>query len=397
MSQIAQAATPFDRADRLKQLPPYLFVEIDKAKRRLQSEGKDVIDLGVGDPDLPTPPHIREALTKALEDPANHRYSFTEGIAKLREAIAHWYQQRFGVTLDPHTEVLPLLGSKEGIAHLPLAVANPGDVVLVPDPCYPPYRSGAILAGAEVISMPLLEENGFFPDLGAISQKAARRAKVLFLNYPNNPTAAVARAEQLEEAIALSKEYGFAIAYDNAYSELAFDGTKPISFLQLPEAKSVGIEFHSLSKTYNMTGWRIGWACGNAAIIAALCQLKTNVDSGIFAPIQWAGIAALEGDQTPLEQAITTYQERRDVVVEVLAKAGWQVPKPSASFYIWARVPTQESSVAFATRVLEQTHVVITPGIGFGPSGEGYVRLSLTVPTERIREAADRLSRVISA
>jgi LL-diaminopimelate aminotransferase len=392
MTTTQQSAKP-DKAERLNQLPPYLFVEIDKAKHRLLAEGKDVIDLGVGDPDLPTPPHVREALTKALEDPANHRYSFTEGIVELRRSIARWYERRFGVALDPQTEILPLLGSKEGIAHLPLAVANRGDAVLVPDPCYPPYRSGTVLAGAEVVSMPLLEENGFFPDLGAISQKAARRAKILFLNYPNNPTAAVATAEQMEEAIGLSKEFGFAIAYDNAYSEICFDGTKPISFLQLPEATSIGIEFHSLSKTYNMTGWRIGWACGNAAIIAALCQLKTNVDSGIFAPIQWAGIAALEGDQAPLQQAVATYQQRRDFVVEGLTKAGWQVPKPSASFYIWARVPTQESSIAFAKRVLEQAHVVITPGVGFGPSGEGYVRLSLTVPTEQIHEAVNRLAK----
>ena len=384
-----------ETATRLKQLPPYLFVEIDKAKRTLLEAGKDVIDLGVGDPDLPTPPHIIERLKSAVDEPANHRYSFTEGIRELREAIARWYERRFGVTLDPQTEVLPLLGSKEGIAHFPLAVANPGDVVLVPDPCYPPYRSGAILAGAEVVSMPLLEENGFFPDLGAVSQKAARRAKALFLNYPNNPTAAVAREEQFREAIALAKEYGFAIAHDAAYSELGFDGTRPMSFLQLPDAKSVGIEFHSLSKTYNMTGWRIGWACGNATLITALCQLKMNLDSGIFQPVQWAGIAALDGDQAPLQQAVATYQERRDLFIEGLAKAGWAIPKPSASFYIWARVPGQESSIAFAQRVLNQAHVVVTPGVGFGPSGEGSVRFSLTIPTPRIQEAVDRLTKAL--
>lgn len=384
-----------DKADRLKQLPPYLFVEIDRAKRRLQAEGKDIIDLGVGDPDLPTPPHILERLKSAVDDPANHRYSFTEGLAELREAIARWYARRFSVILDPNTEVLPLLGSKEGLAHLPLALANPGDVVLVPDPCYPPYRSGAILAGAEVVSMPLLEQNGFFPDLGALSQKAVRRAKVMFLNYPNNPTVAVAAAEQFSEALGLAKQYGIALAHDAAYSEIRFDGATPMSFLELPDAKSVGVEFHSLSKTYNMTGWRIGWVCGNAKLIAALTQLKTNLDSGIFQPVQWAGIAALDGDQAPLQQAIAAYQARRDLMVDGLAKVGWQIPKPSASFYLWARVPTKESSMAFATRLLEKSYVVIAPGVGFGPSGEGYVRLSLTVPTARLQEAVSRISKAL--
>jgi len=395
MSPAAQTMPTFDNAERLKQLPPYLFVEIDRAKRALLAEGKDVIDLGVGDPDLPTPMHILERLKMAADDPVNHRYSFTEGIKELRQAIARWYDRRFCVALDPHTEILPLLGSKEGVAHFPLAVANPGDAVLVPDPCYPPYRSGALLAGADVITMPLLEENGFFPDLGAMSQKAARRAKIMFLNYPNNPTAAVASAEQFQEAIDIAKSYGMAIAHDAAYSEISFDGYKPMSFLQLPEAKSVGVEFHSLSKTYNMTGWRIGWVCGNAALIAALSQLKTNLDSGIFQPIQWAGIAALEGDQTPLQQAITTYQERRDLLVDGLAKAGWPVSKPRASFYLWARIPTQEPSIAFAARLLKQSHVVITPGVGFGPSGEGYVRFSLTIPTARIQEAVSRLAKAL--
>jgi len=385
----------FDRAERLQQLPPYLFVKLDRAKRKLQAAGKDVIDLGVGDPDLPTPPHVIERLKGAVEDAANHRYSSTEGIAELRAAIAAWYAQRFGVTLDPATEILPLLGSKEGIAHLPLAVANPGDAVLVPDPCYPPYRSGTILAGADVVSMPLEEENGFFPDLGAISQRAARRAKLMFLNYPNNPTAAVATADQFQEAIELAKAYGFAVAHDAAYSEIAYDDFSPISFLQVPEAKSVGVEFHSLSKTFNMTGWRIGWACGNAEMIAALAQLKTNVDSGIFQPIQWAGIAALESDGAVLRDLVATYQARRDLLVDGLNQAGWEVPKPKASLYVWARVPTQESSMAFTERVLEGANVVITPGVGFGPSGEGYVRMSLTVPTDRLEEAVARLRTIL--
>ena len=392
MADIAQASVTKREVNRLAQLPPYLFVEIDRAKRRLIEQGHDVIDLGVGDPDLPTPGHILERLKAGVDDPANHRYSFTEGLRELREAIARWYDRRFGVTLDAQREVLPLLGSKEGIAHLPLALANPGDAVLVPDPCYPPYRSGTILAGADVVPMPLLEEHAFFPDLGGISQRAVRRARLMFLNYPNNPTAAVAGSAQFEEAIAMAKEYGLVVAHDAAYSEIAFDGARPASFLQSPDAKSVGVEFHSLSKTYNMTGWRIGWACGNARLIAALCQLKTNIDSGIFQPIQWAGIAALEGDQEPLQRTLATYQERRDLLIDGLAKVGWPVTKPRASLYIWTRVPTKESSIAFAARLLEQSHVVLTPGVGFGPSGEGYIRISLTIPTERLREAVARLS-----
>ena len=395
MAVSAARSAGFEPANRLKELPPYLFVEIDKAKKRLQAAGKDVIDLGVGDPDLPTPPHILERLKATADDPANHRYSFTEGIPELRQAIARWYQRRFGVTLDPQTEILPLLGSKEGIAHLPLAVANSGDAVLVPDPCYPPYRSGTILAGAEVVPMPLLEEQHFFPDLGAISQKAARRAKVMFLNYPNNPTSAVATAEQFQEAVDFATSFGCAIAHDAAYSEVAFDGYQPSSFLQLPDAKAVGIEFHSLSKTYNMTGWRIGWACGKAALIAALGKLKSHVDSGIFQPVQWAGIAALDGDQEPMRKTMAIYQQRRDLLIDGLAHTGWRITKPVASLYIWTKVPTTESSMAFAARVLEHAHVVLTPGVGFGPFGEGYIRMSLTVPTEQIQEAVARLGKVL--
>ena len=396
MSTMTQAKPAFQKADRLKQLPPYLFIELDKAKRKLAAEGKDVIDLGIGDPDLPTSAEVIARLKETVDDPANHRYSMTEGMKVLREAIAKWYAKRFNVTLNPDTEVLPLLGSKEGIAHLPWAITNPGDAVLVPDPCYPPYRSGTILAGAEVVPMPLLEENGFFPDLGDISQKAIRRAKVMFLNSPNNPTSAVYPLERLQEALDLAKEYGFAVAHDAAYSEIAYDGVKPASFLQLPDAKDHGVEFHSLSKTYNMTGWRIGWVCGNAAIVAALSQLKSNLDSGIFQPIQLAGIRAIEAGDAALQETIAVYQKRRDLIVNGLAKAGWKVAKPQASPYIWTRVPTQESSMEFATRVMKQTNVVITPGVGFGPSGEGYVRMSLTLPTDRIEEAVGRLSKSLS-
>ncbi len=396
MNEATESLFAIEKAERLKQLPPYLFVELDRAKQRLEAQGQDVIDLGVGDPDLPTPAHVIARLKTSVDDPANHRYSFTQGLLPLRQAVAEWYQRRFGVTLDPATEVLPLLGSKEGLAHLPLALVNPGEVVLVPDPCYPPYRSGTILAGGTVASMPLLAENQFLPDFGAISQRAARAAKLMFLNYPNNPTAAVATEDCFRDAIQLAKEYHIIIAHDAAYSELAFDGTKPISFLQVPDAKEVGVEFHSISKTYNMTGWRVGWVCGNATVIAALNQLKTNLDSGIFQPVQFAAIEALQGDQQPLADAVATYQQRRDLVVEGLAKAGWGIPKPSATFYLWSPVPGGGSSMAFATRALEEARVVITPGAGFGEHGEGFVRLSLTVPAAQLQEAVDRLSKILS-
>lgn len=395
MSKTTSVISTPEKADRLKQLPPYLFVELDRAKRALQADGKDLVDLGVGDPDLPTPAPIIERLKTAAEDPANHRYSVTEGIREVREAIAGWYARRFNVTLDPATEILPLLGSKEGIAHLPLALTNPGDLVLVPDPGYPPYGVGSLLAGAEVVTLPLLEAHGFFPEIGGINQRVAQRAKLMYLNYPNNPTGAVAGWEQFQEVIAFANASQCAVAHDAAYSEIAFDGFRPLSFLQLPGAKSVGIEFHSLSKTYSMTGWRIGWACGNAQIISALTQLKTYLDSGVFQPIQWAAIAALEGDQGVLRSTIAIYQERRDLLVQGLADAGWQIPKPKAGLYVWARVPTQESSMAFSTRVLQEARVLITPGVGFGAAGEGYIRMSLTVPTPRLREAVDRIRKVL--
>ena len=396
MAEATPISMSIEKADRLHTLPPYLFVELDKAKKQLREQGHDVIDLGVGDPDLPTPPHIVRKLQAAAEDPTTHHYSFTEGLLPLRQAIAAWYARRFGVQLDPTSEILSLLGSKDGLAHLPLALVNPGQTVLVPDPCYPPYRSGAILAGATVASMPLLAENHFLPDFGAISQKSARNAKLMFLNYPGNPTAAIATEACFQDAIELAKAYQIVIAHDAAYSEIAFDGVRPMSFLQLPEAKDVGVEFHSLSKTYNMTGWRVGWVCGNAAVIAALCQLKTNLDSGIFEAVQHAAIEALQGDQVSLAQAVATYQQRRDLLVAGLTKAGWPVANPRASFFIWTPLPPgQTSSIAFATRVLEKAHVVITPGVGFGPHGEGFVRLSLTAPTERIQEAIARIATVL--
>lgn len=396
LSEMADVEVKFDKADRLKKLAPYLFVELDRAKKRLEQAGHSVIDLGVGDPDLPTPTLILNRLAEASAKPEHHRYPSTKGLARLRQAIAAWYERRFQVSLDPETEIVPLIGSKEGIAHLPLALTNPGDVVLVPDPGYPPYAGGALLAGAKPVFMPLEEANGFFPDLGGISQKAARSAKIMYLNYPNNPTSAVASAEQFTEAIELAKAYGITIAHDAAYSEVAYDGYQPISFLQTPEAKTVGVEFHSFSKTYNMTGWRIGWACGNSEVIAALTQLKTNMDSGVFEPIQEAAVAALEADQDAVLGEIRgTYQSRRDLLVDGLTAAGWPVARPKASLYVWTRVPTDETSMAFSARLLEKSHVLITPGVGFGASGEGYVRFSLTVATEQLKEAVERLKQAL--
>ena len=395
MSQVAEKKMTIERSQRLQQLPPYLFVELDKAKHKLLAEGKDVIDLGVGDPDLPTPPRIIQQLQETAKDAANHRYSFTEGLPQLRSAIAKWYQARFGVTLNPDIEVLPLLGSKEGIANLPLALLNPGDKSLVPDPCYPPTRNGTILAGGEPVLMPLLAENQFLPDLGDISQKSARAAKIMFLNYPNNPTAAIATPEFFAEAIQFARDFGLVIAHDAAYTEISYDGYRAPSFLQTPGAKEVGVEFHSCSKTYQMTGWRVGFACGNAQVIAALRQLKTNLDSGIFQPVQFAAIEALTGDQSGVAESIATYKERRDVLIDGLIASGWTAEKPKATFYVWVPVPTKESSMAFAKKVLEQANVIITPGSGFGQYGEGYVRMSLTVPTARIQEAVARLKKVL--
>jgi len=395
-------ATPAVRlADRLQRLPPYLFAELDRAKRQAREAGRDVIDFGVGDPDLPTPPHIIEALTRAARDPANHRYALDQGLPELRQAIAGWYQRRFNVRLDPETEILPLLGSKEGIAHAPLAFLNPNDVALVPDPCYPPYRSGTILAGGVVHPLPLREANHFLPELGEVPAAIRRRAKLLFANYPNNPTAGVATRADLARLLTFAAKHGMILCYDAAYSELAFDGCRPPSILELPGARECAIEFHSLSKTYQMTGWRIGWACGNPQILAALSRVKSNIDSGIFQAVQHAGIAALTGSQRCVTEAVQEYQRRCRLLVEGLAALGWQVAKPQATFYLWAKVPACRagagrprrgmSSALFAKQLLDEVSIVVTPGSGFGPSGEGYVRLALTIPVERIRQALDRL------
>lgn len=379
---------------KLQRLPPYLFSEIDKAKRIARAEGRDIIDLGIGDPDSPTPKHIIDALSRAALDPANHRYALDQGMPALRRAIGDWYKRRFNVALNSDTEILPLIGSKEGIAHFPLAFLNPGDVSLVPDPCYPPYKGGTILAGGVVHLMPLLEENDFLPDLKHISFLTRRKAKIIFVNYPNNPTAASASDGFYRDLIDFAKENKIIVISDLAYSQIAYDGYKPRSVLEFPGARDVVIEFHSLSKTYNMAGWRIGWACGNSALIAALGKVKSNIDSGIFSAIQLAGIAALDGDQNFPLDICQLYQQRRDILVSGLNALDWKVDKPKATFYLWCNTPGKVDSITFAARLLKEANIVVTPGVGFGRYGEGYIRMAVTVPKERIKEALERLKKI---
>jgi len=378
-------------AKRIEHLPPYLFAEISRKIAEKRAQGVDVISFGAGDPDLPTPAHIVDELVRAARDPANHRYPETEGLPALRKGIARWYEERFGVSLDPDREVLPLIGSKEGIGHVALCFIDPGDLALVPDPSYPVYARGTLLAGGDCYFLPLTEENDFLPDLDAVPAETARRAKVLWLNYPNNPTGAVADLEFFERAVAFARKHDLAVLHDGPYSEMAFDGYRPLSFLQAAGARDVGIEFHSFSKTYNMTGWRIGMAVGNAAMIDALMRVKSNLDSGIPQAIQRMAIAALEGPQECIAEHTAVYQRRRDRLAAALTKIGLRVRPPRASLYLWARLPEGQTSVEFATRLLDETGVVVTPGVGYGPSGEGYVRLSLTVPDERLEEAVRRL------
>ncbi len=385
-------ATP--KAERLRSLPPYLFKELDRQKEAVRRKGVDIIDLGVGDPDLPTPGHIVEALGRAAADPANHRYPSYTGMEAFNTAAARWYRKRFNVELDPKREVVTLIGSKEGIAHLPLAFIDPGDVALVPSPGYPVYNIGVRFAGGRSHFMDLTRENGFLPDLSAIPKETADKARLMFLNYPNNPTSAVASRAFFEEVVDFARAHEIIVCHDAAYTEMAFDGYRAASFLEVPGAKEVGIEFHSLSKTYAMTGWRIGFAVGRAEVIEALGQVKSNIDSGAFQAVQLAGIAALEGDQACVQEMNAEYQARRDLLVEGLLKLGLTVEKPKATFYVWIGVPKGISSAEFAGRLLSEAGVVATPGNGFGSAGEGYVRMALTVNRRRIQEALDRLGAI---
>ncbi len=379
-------------ADRIEKLPPYLFAQISKKVAAKKAEGIDVVSFGIGDPDLPTPQHILGALAEASRDPANHRYPETEGLPEFRAAVARWYEHRFGVTLDPAKEVMSLIGSKEGIGHVALCFIDPGDVALVPDPAYPVYEIGTMFAGGTSYKLPLLEDHGFLPDFDAVPADVASRAKVLWLNYPNNPTGAVADIAFFERAVAFATKHGIAICHDGPYSEVAYDGYRPVSFLQAKGAMEVGIEFHSLSKSYNMTGWRIGMAVGNAQIIDALMRVKSNLDSGAAQAIQRMAIAALDGPQGDIAGHNAIYQRRRDRVVDVLRGLGLQVTPPKASLYVWARVPGGMSSAQFAERLLDEAAVIVTPGNGYGVHGEGYVRLSLTLSDDRLDEGLRRIA-----
>jgi LL-diaminopimelate aminotransferase len=378
---------------RVKVLPPYLFAGIEKLKEEVLGKGVDLIDLSIGDPDIPTPAHIVEAMKRAVERPANHRYPSSAGMPAYREAVSRWYERRFRVSLDPRGEVIALIGSKEGIGHMPLAFVDPGDIVLVPSPGYPVYGIGTLFAGGESHFMPLMEENSFLPDLGAIPDDILKRAKIMWLNYPNNPTAALADPGFFREAIALARKHGIIICHDAAYSEMYFEGRRPLSFLEIEGAKDVGVEFHSLSKTYNMTGWRVGCAVGNRDIIGGLANVKSNLDSGVFQAVQEAAVAALDTEDSALDGIRAVYQERRDALYEGLKGAGLVLEKPGATFYLWARVPEGFDSSGFSEHLLERAGVLATPGSGFGLHGEGYIRFALTVSVDRIKEAVERIGK----
>ncbi len=378
---------------RVEQLPPYLFVEISKKIAERKAKGKEVVSFAIGDPDIPTPPHIIERLCQAAQDPTNHRYPETEGLPQLRQAIAEWYRKRFDVSLDPDKEVLPIWGAKDGIAHIAFCLIDNEDIALVPDPGYPVYSIGTMFAGGRPYYLPLREEQDFIPDLGAIPDYILSKTKLLWLNYPNNPTGAVADLDFFNRAVEFAKKHDLVVCHDGPYSEVAFDGYRPVSFLEADGAKEVGIEFHSLSKTFNMTGWRIGMAVGNAQLINALLRFKSNIDSGISLAVQYAAIEALTGPEDCIEEHNAIYQRRRDLIVEVLNNIGLEVKPPKASLYIWAKVPQGYTSVEFATTLLEEVGVVVTPGTGYGQHGEGYIRLSLTIPDAQLVKGLSLLSK----
>ena len=380
-------------AKRIENLPPYLFVEINRKIAEKRARGEDVISLAIGDPDIPTPPHIIERLCRAARDPSNHRYPETEGLPRLRQAISSWYQRRFQLSFDPDKEVLPLIGSKDGIAHIALCFIDPGDIALVTDPGYPVYSIGTMFAGGESYLLPLTEDNDFLPDLDSIPADVAGKAKLLWINYPNNPTAATADIDFFERVVAFARKYDVAVCHDAPYTEVAFDGYRPPSFLQAPGAKEVGVEFHSLSKSYNMTGWRVGMAVGNESMVNALMRVKSNIDSGIPGAIQHAAIDALLGDQGCIAEHSAIYQRRRNMVMKTLEKTGLKARLPRASLYVWARVPEGYTSIEFCSMLLDEASVVVTPGSGYGNYGEGYIRISLTTPDDRLEEGLSRIEK----
>ncbi len=381
-------------ASRVRDLPPYLFASIDKMKRQAIGRGADLIDLSIGDPDIPTPRHIVNTLKKAAGNPVHHRYPSYEGMFAFREAVSRWYKRRFRIKLDPESEVLSLIGSKEGIGHIPLAFVNPGDVVLVPSPGYPVYATGTLFAGGKSHFMPLLEKNNFLPDLSRIPKKILSKTRLLFINYPNNPTAASASRSFYSSVIRLAMQYNIIVCHDASYTEIYF-GKKPLSFMQIPGAREVGVEFHSLSKTYNMTGWRIGFVVGNSKVIAGLGKIKTNLDSGVFQAIQEAAITALDSDDSILSPIRQTYHIRRDIMIRGLRNLGLEMATPDATFYIWMKVPPPMDSMSFVSKMLADAGVLATPGNGFGQAGEGYVRFALTAPASKIEEAVYRIQKIL--
>ena len=387
------AGFPIEPAGRIKSLPPYLFAAIDEMKQKAIARGVDIINLGIGDPDLPTPGPIIDRLKQAAADPKNHQYPSYEGMLSFRQAVAGWYRRRFGVVLDAASEVLTLIGSKEGIGHIPLAFVDPGDIVLVPSPGYPVYPVGTGFAGGVAHLMPLLKQNRFLPDLTAIPKDIARKAKLMFLNSPNNPTSVVADKAFFKQVVAFAMEHRIIVCHDAAYSEIFFDGRRPASFLEVEGAKDVGIEFHSLSKTYNMTGWRLGFAVGHKQVLAGLGKVKSNLDSGVFQAVQEAGIAALELDDAVTDGLRKIYQERRDVLVPGLQKLGLEVDLPPAAFYVWVAVPKGYTSASFTAHLLEKAGIVTTPGNGFGAPGEGYIRMTVTTKKDRLAEAVERIKK----
>ncbi len=384
---------PIEVATRIKTLPPYLFAAIDKMKQEAIARGVDIINLGIGDPDLPTPIPIIESLANAAKDPKHHQYPSYEGMLSFRKAVAAWYKRRFNVTLEPANEVLTLIGSKEGIGHIHLAFVDPGDVVLVPSPGYPVYPVGTSFAGGASHIMPLTKANGFLPDLGSISKEVAKKAKLMWLNSPNNPTSVIMTKEYFKRVVEFAQENHVIVCHDAAYSEVYYDGRRPASFMEVEGAKDVGVEFHSLSKTYNMTGWRIGFAVGNKEVLAGLGKVKSNLDSGCFEAVQEAGITALSLDDSMTDGLRKTYQDRRDTLIPGLKNLGLAVDPPPAAFYVWVAVPKGYTSTSFTAHLLEKAGIVTTPGNGFGEPGEGYIRMTLCTSRERLAEAVERIKK----
>ncbi len=382
------------KARRINELPPYLFAEIDRRKRAALARGVNLIDLGIGDPDIPTPSVIVEKLLEGASKPTNHRYPNSSGMEEFRQAVAAWYQNRFNVKLDAAKEVVSLIGSKEGIGNMAVAFVDPGDVVLVASPCYPVYHIGTAFSGGKNYFLPLTKQNHFLPDLEAIPPEVAKQAKLLWINYPNNPTAAVADRDFFLRVIDFANKHNVIVCHDAAYTEMGYDDYRPMSFLEVDGAREVGIEFHSLSKTFNMTGWRIGMAVGNPDLVSGLAQAKSNLDSGIFQAVQEAGIEALKLGETIVAPSRKIYQERRDILVDGLRAVGLECEKPKATFYVWVSCPKGLSSAEFTAKLLDEAGVVTTPGNGFGDAGEGYVRFTVCIDKERLREVAERIRRV---